>query len=216
MRILKATAVIIFSLCANLSSVEAQPNSSLAFVESNQTQKHIAIQPRSGFHRVHFWVRAKDLKDVRCEAQILCTEGDLGLSPELVHKDTAYFTPSTNNQLLSFHLRTPKIIDQNLQYILLIEPSSPFDEKYHAGAGFSWKIERDGSGKAKIIPQKPGQELIFTSRVGAAVPGSPQTPESITIVFETKTTSLTAPEGLKFGVDSSGQYEIDRVVKPLN
>lgn len=216
MNVLRGLMIIVLSVVANLNSLEAQQTPSLIFVESTQTQKHIAIQPRPGFHRIHFWVRAKDLKDVRCEAQILCTEGDLGLSPELIHKETAYFTPSKNDELLSFHLRTPKVADKNVQYILLVEPSSPFDRKYRAGAGFSWKIERDDDGEPKIIPQKPGEELSFVSLVGAARQDSLETPESITLVFETMIKSVIAPEGLKFGVDADGTYEIDEFVKPLN
>ncbi|WP_144971116.1 hypothetical protein [Bremerella volcania] len=208
------------------SEVLAQAAAELTIAKSPATNSHVALQPRTDHHRIHFLARAKNLKDTPCEAVVICTKSGIGPGLE-IQRTNVFFTPTKNDQTFAIYIRTPKIQDSSVKYFLNVKLLNPWDMAYRYNenrdvrAAYRWEVVRDNQGKADVQGQQPGTTEEVEETVAKAVAEEHEGPNGVTItkmvlVYETRLFTLSVPDDFKFSIDTTNAGEVYNVARPLN
>lgn len=212
------TAVLSVTAAAGLPQ---DPQASLAFAKSPNTNLHIALQPRADHHRIHFLIHARGLRMTRCVAKLVCDENVAENFESPMSVDAVHFTPDKDDQTFSIYLRTPKVSTKSLTYVLVVKPAPPWDRTVVTEGiiAYKWTINRDADGTAEIVLPERGRVTEIMYPVHRAVPQDVEVDGQIVtkwrVVAEVKTIQLAVPEEFTFAVNESDQG-IQDVVRPLN
>jgi|GEM_PF-7017575 len=202
-------------LTINSSDVRADP--SLTFAQSPQTSAHVTLQPQRDYHRVHFLVQAVDLRDIPCEAVLVCTESGINRPDNPISRSVVYFTPDKDNQTFSVHMRTPKITDRSVHYYLWVEVSKPWNQVSPAGStAYHWQVHRDERGAGRVIGQPPGTDEEIVQTFAIPIKDESDGEVRIRIVFQARSQTISVPAGFVFRIDNSATYRNHASVEPLN
>jgi hypothetical protein len=191
--------VLAFLSCFTAANSAAE---SLEFQRSKD-QWHVEVQPRQDYHRVHLVVKAQGLAGQQCIARLTCSTDN-----HLVEDSRVVFVPTRDSQACAIYLRTPKLITATATYVLQVAPSDAEgpDLSRKSALIYMWTVTRDAAGNASVTSPKAGDTFTIMIPVSRKVPDGGEV--GFKIVWETKTKSVTVPQGFSFGVNNNSTDDV--------
>lgn len=125
---------------ALLTALQTEPPQ-FNFVLCRTTEKHIAVQPQTDYHRVHFHTRVENMRGKIAFARVRY-QADGGDEAMIIRK----FRPSTNNEIWQMYFRVPRFGSTTAKYQIEL---GEFDlqklNEFDVLQTFGWEIPRNNN-----------------------------------------------------------------------
>lgn len=137
-------------------ALQPQGGGGFTFVQCSETGKHVAVQPKADYHRVHFHVRVQGKRDRRLYGRVRFRPVDGEESTV-----TTIFRPTTNNEVWSMYFRVPRFAKRTATYQIELGEHQPSQlNEYSTRTSFAWQIPRDQDPDNPPFIHKKGNSAV--------------------------------------------------------